>query len=63
LPDELHPLQRDRQILLEAVRQVMFLSQAYRDNEMNALPYALEAKRLSERLIAVQKQIEEQDID
>jgi hypothetical protein len=63
LPDELHPLQRDRQILLEALRQVMFLSQSYRERNLDAMPFALEAMRLSERLKKVQRQIEKLDLD
>lgn len=63
MPDFLHPLQRDRQILVEALRQVTYLSRVYRENNLNPEPFLEEARRLGDRLIEIQQKIEKQDLD
>lgn len=63
LSDWLHPLQRDRAILVEAVSQQSQLARLHRENQLNPTPFIDEGERLAERLIEVQEQIEELDLD
>lgn len=68
----LEPLQHNRLILLAALDDVLALAQFY-DTAVTTLPaavqahhanyFALEASRLSLRLAAVQKEIEDRDLD
>lgn len=59
----LHPLQHNREILLAAMRELLGLA----DDPQYELPkreaWAYEATRLGLRLLALQKRIEELDLD
>jgi hypothetical protein len=62
----LHELQHDRQILLAAVNDLLALSETMEDrNELLLIRrgIVIEASRIANRLIEVQKKIEELDLD
>jgi hypothetical protein len=63
LSDWLHPLQRERSILVEAVSQQSQLARFHRETFLDPTPFLLEGERLGKRLLAVQEEIEKHDID
>lgn len=63
MSDHLHPLQRQRSILVEAVSQQSQLARLAREHDLDPRPYLTEGDRLAVRLLQVQEEIENQDID
>lgn len=61
--DALHPLQRDRKILLEVFGQLQHLIEFYDHAEWDATHLAAEQRRVHLRLIRKQSQIEQHDLD
>lgn len=59
----MHPLARDRAILVELFGQLVAMSKAYEANGWDATPFQNEAKRVHMRLILVQMKLEEQEYD
>lgn len=58
----MHPLQHDRQILLAAIKEQLGLAETFENVDIRRV-YVLEATRLGLRLMAVQEQIESEDLD
>lgn len=61
--DALHPLQRDRKILLEVFGQLQHLIDFYDNAEWDATHLLAEQQRIHLRLIRKQSQIEQHDLD
>lgn len=62
----MHELQHDRAILLAAAKDVLETAELYKDDYTRVperMALVLEASRLSTRLMKVQKQIEDLDLD
>jgi hypothetical protein len=66
----LHPLQSERAILLTAMKEMLDLADSYRNNRIpttktaeRARYFTLEAARIGIRLLKVQKEIEDNDLD
>lgn len=61
--DAVHPLIRDRAILVDLFGQLTKIAAEYKKAGWDHRPYEAEAKRVHMRLIAVQVKIEENELD
>lgn len=57
------PLLHNRAILLAGMRELLDLADAYGSNLVMRQYFVMEATRLGLRLLAVQKEIEDRDLD
>lgn len=61
--DHLHPLVRDRAILVELFSELVAMAKVYESKGWDAKPFQEEAKRVHLRLILIQMKLEEHDND
>lgn len=59
----MHPLQHTRNVLLAAIRELLGLAEEHKADAARHEGFVLEATRLTLRLVKVQNQIEEHDLD